>query len=116
MSTIPRRLTDPFGRKRETATGHVDEVDASKEEIFIASQWRLMWLKFKRHKLAMVGMFSVLLLYLIVAFNGFLSPYTPEARTQYPYAAPNGLHFFRDGAFDPHVKGLTLKADPATMS
>ncbi len=116
MSTIPRRLTDPFGRKRETATGHVDEVDATKEEIFIASQWRLMWLKFKRHKLAMVGMFGVILLYLIVAFNGFLSPYAPEHRTQYPYAAPNGLHFFRDGTFDPHVKGLTLKADPATMS
>src|SRR3712207_1204792 len=104
MSTIPRRLTDPFGRKRETVTGHVDAVEATKEEVFVASQWRLMWLKFKRHKLAMVGMFGVVVLYLIVAFNDFLSPCAPEARAQYPYAAPNSLHFFRDGTFDPHVK------------
>lgn len=116
MSTIPRRLTNPFGRKRETATSHVDEVDATKEEIFVASQWRLMWLKLKRHKLAMIGMVVVFLLYLTAIFNGFFSPYTPEYRTEYPYAAPNGLHLFRDGGLDPHVRGLTLKADPATMS
>ena len=116
MSTIPRRLADPFGRKRDTATGRVEDVDAVKEEIAIASQWRLMWLKFKRHKLAMTGMVGVALLYLMAIFNAFLSPYTPEQRTEYPYAAPNGLHLFRDGGFDPLVRGLALKADPATMS
>lgn len=87
-----------------------------RDEISVASQWRLMWLKFKRHKLAMIGMVVVVLLYLMAAFNGFLSPYTPDQRSQYPYAPPNGLHFFRDGGLDPYVYGVTMKADPATMT
>jgi peptide/nickel transport system permease protein len=111
MSTIDGRLAAPV-EGRETA---FDE-PVAKEEILVASQWRLMWLKFKRHRLAMIGMVGVILLYLMAVFNSFLSPYTPEHRTQYPFAAPNGLHFFRDGRIDPYVYGLTLKADPATMS
>lgn len=111
MSTIDGRLATPVD-SRETA---FDE-PAAKEEILVASQWRLMWLKFRRHHLAMIGMVGVALLYLMAVFNAFLSPYTPEHRTQYPFAAPNGLHLFRDGRLDPYVYGLTLKADPATMS
>lgn len=111
MSTIDGRLAAPV-EGRETA---FDE-PVAKEEILVASQWRLMWLKFRRHHLAMIGMTGVALLYLMAVFNAFLSPYTPEHRTQYPFAAPNGLHLFRDGSFDPYVYGLSLKADPATMS
>lgn len=111
MSTIDGRLATPVD-SRETA---FDE-PVEKQEILVASQWRLMWLKFRRHHLAMIGMTGVALLYLMAVFNAFLSPYAPEHRTQYPFAAPNGLHLFRDGRLDPYVYGLTLKADPATMS
>ncbi len=111
MSTIDGRLATPV-EGRQTA---FDE-PVAKEEILVASQWRLMWLKFRRHHLAMIGMVGVALLYLMAVFNAFLSPYTPEHRTQYPFAAPNGLHLFRDGRLDPYVYGLSLKADPATMS
>ncbi len=111
MSTIDGRLATPV-EGRQTA---FDE-PVAKEEILVASQWRLMWLKFRRHHLAMIGMVGVALLYLMAVFNAFLSPYTPEHRTEYPFAAPNGLHLFRDGRLDPYVYGLSLKADPATMS
>lgn len=111
MSTIPGQLANPLGQQ-PVATAEPEV----KEEILVASQWRLMWLKFKRHRLAMIGMVGVIGLYLMAAFNGFFSPYTPDQRSPFPYAAPNGVHFFRDGRFDPYVYGLTLKADPATMS
>lgn len=111
MSTIDGRLAAPVDERDTEAA-----IPEGKEEVFVASQWRLMWLKFKRHKLAMIGMVGVILLYLAAAFNGFLSPYTPEHRSEFPYAPPNGLHLFRDGGFDPYVYGLTLKADPATMT
>ncbi|MEJ7837882.1 MAG: ABC transporter permease, partial [Thermomicrobiales bacterium] len=32
------------------------------------------------------------------------------------HAAPNRIHFFRDGGISPYVNGYTLKADPATMT
>lgn len=111
MSTVPGQLANPLGQQ-PAATAEPE----AKEEILVASQWRLIWLKFKRHRLAMIGMVGVVGLYLMAAFNGFLSPYTPEHRSEFPYAPPNGLHFFRDGRIDPYVYGLTLKADPATMS
>lgn len=111
MSTIDGRLANPVGGE-ETATAE----PATKEEILVASQWRLMWLKFRRHRLAMIGMIGIVSLYLMVAINGFLSPYPTEARTPYPYAPPNGLHLFRNGTIDPYVYGLTAKADPLTMT
>jgi peptide/nickel transport system permease protein len=64
----------------------------------------------------MIGMAGVAMLYFIVLFNGFLSPYDPGARSTYPYSPPNGLHFFRDGKLDPYVYGLQMKADPKTMT
>jgi peptide/nickel transport system permease protein len=110
MSALTRRLPWRIGRDLEPA-GTVE-----KEEVMVAGQWKLMWWKFRRHKLAMIGMAGVAMMYLIVAFHGFLSPYDPLERSSYPYAPPNGLHFFRDGGFDPYVYGLQMKADPATMS
>jgi peptide/nickel transport system permease protein len=113
MSVIPRRLTR---RRDATPDDAADELTTTREDLAHASQWRLMWLKFKRHRLALIGLFGIIGLYLMMAFNGFLSPYAPEERMQYTYSPPNGLHFFRDWRLDPYVYGLTLKSDPATMT
>jgi peptide/nickel transport system permease protein len=110
MSAPTRRLPWPFGRTLEAAP------PAEKDAALVAGQWKLMWWKFRRHKLAMIGMAGVAMMYLIVAFNGPLSPYDPNERTSFPYSPPNGLHFFRDGSFDPYVYGLQMKADPKTMT
>ena len=116
MSAIAPRLKGLLWPRRTTPPGYDETDEAHQQDLAHASQWRLMWLKFKRHRLALIGMFGIAGLYLMMAINGFLSPYTAEQRTEYTYAPPNGLHFFRDGSFDPYVYGLTLKADPATMT
>ena len=36
--------------------------------ILVASQWTLMWRKFRRHRLAMVGGTVTILIYLVVLF------------------------------------------------
>lgn len=110
MSSLTRRLPWRVGRSIEPTP------TAEKDSVMVAGQWRLMWWKFRRHKLAMIGMVGIVILYLIVVFNGFLSPYNPGTRTSYPYAPPNGIQFFRDGSLDLHVNGLQMKADPKTMS
>lgn len=89
---------------------------AGDEVIEIATPRQLMWLKFRRHKLAMVGMSSIVLLYTLAVFNGFFAPSTPDARSSYPYAAPNRIHFWNDGGIDPYVYGLTVKTIPGTMN
>src|SRR5665811_1387496 len=74
-----------------------EETDHEEQSVYVASQWQLMWWKFKRHKLAMVGTAIVIVLYLIALFPHFLAPNNPnEVSAQYTYAPPQGLHFFRE--------------------
>ena len=42
---------------------------------YVASQWQLMWWRFRKHKLALISLFIVLALYGIVVFAEFLAPY-----------------------------------------
>src|SRR5690606_13687573 len=65
------------------------------EEVFIATQWTLMWRKFRRHKLAMAGTAKIIVLYLIALFCEFVASQDPVTRdTAYTYVPPQRLHFF----------------------
>jgi len=110
MSTVSSELPNSMPAVDE------DTTSVRSSGVAIASPRRLMWLKFRRHKLAMVGMGGIALLYLVAIFNGFLSPVGPDTRSKYPYAAPNGIHWFDNGSFSPHVYGLEAKTVPGTMN
>lgn len=88
--------------------------------VFMASQWRLMWWKFKRHKLAMIGGVVVLLLYVVALFPEFLSPADPnKVAASYTYAPPQRLHFIdrSDGfSIGMYVHGLESEINQETMS
>ncbi|NLW56281.1 MAG: ABC transporter permease [Firmicutes bacterium] len=80
------------------------------------SQWRLMWRKFKRNRIAVVGGIVVLLFYLVALFGDFIAPYTLEQRmTRYSYLPPQRVYFFAGGRFQPHVYALETGRDPITL-
>ena len=54
----------------------------------VASQWQLMLWKFKKHKLAMIALPILILLYLMAIFADFLSPALPD----YRYTELKGFH------------------------
>lgn len=82
------------------------------EAIYAASQWRLMWRKFIRNKVALVGGIIILLYYLSALFAGFLAPYTLSTRfKKYIYMPPQPIHFFNDGKFQPFVYDVKLTVD-----
>jgi peptide/nickel transport system permease protein len=87
------------------------------DRVYVASQWQLMWLRFRKHKLALIGTGIVFLLYATVIFQGFLSPYDIAQRSEFIYTRPQGLHFFDGGRFHlrPFVYGLIPKPDPQTF-
>jgi peptide/nickel transport system permease protein len=59
-------------------------------QIFLASQWKLMWWKFTRHKLAMAGAVVVILGYLTALFAEFLAPYDPnQVSIKYQLSPPS---------------------------
>lgn len=85
----------------------------------IATQWQLMWWRFKRHHMAMIGL-SVLALFVFIAlFAEVLAPYDPGKRnTRYLAGPPMGVHLIdtRDGfSLGPHVYARASKRDPVTL-
>ncbi len=86
--------------------------EKSLEAIYAASQWRLIWRKFIRNKVAIVGGIVILLYYLSALFAGFLAPYTLSTRfRRYIYMPPQPVHFFNDGKFQPFVYDVKLTID-----
>jgi peptide/nickel transport system permease protein len=82
-------------------------------EIAVASQWRLIWARFRKHKLAVVGSGVLIILYLLAAFHPFGSPYLPNMRNEnYVYAPPMRIHF--DG-LRPYVYDLKQTLDMQTF-
>ena len=91
-------------------------VDAN-ERYFVASQWQLVWWKFRKHKMALVAGAVLAVMYFIAAFCEFLSPYLPGTRfPDYLYAPPQRVRLLASGAgFGPHVLGLERGRDPETF-
>ncbi len=89
----------------------VENLTAEQEHYYFASQWRLMWWKLKRHKLAMVSSLILLLIYFSALFCGFLSPYNLHSRhIDFIYAPPQQIHFFHENQFvGPFVYGLEYR-------
>ncbi len=87
------------------------------EKLYAASQWQLMWRKFKDHKLAMIALFTLGVLYTIAFLAPFLAPYDPWDNSRNVYAPPMTLHFINDGKFSgPFVYGTKVQVDPSTFS
>ncbi len=88
------------------------------EEYYIASQWQLMWRKFKKHKLALGSIAVLVILYIGGIFCEFVTPYGLEARQiKYIYAPPQHIHFFDEKGFHihPFVYGIKRKIDIETL-
>ena len=90
---------------------------AAAERYYLASQWQLVWWKFRKHKMALVAGIVLGVMYLIAAFCEFLSPYLPGTRfADYLYAPPQRVRLLASGeAFGPHVYGLVRARDPETF-
>src|SRR3954465_1776362 len=90
----------------------------AEERVSVASQWQLMWWRFRKHKLAMIAAVVVLIFYFMVAFADFLAYADPESSdAQRGLIAPQPIVWFDpdSGAFFPHVPGLVGKRDPLTF-
>ena len=90
------------------------------ERYYTASQYQLVWRKFRRHKLALVGGPILIALYVVgVGFPEFFATQDLTKRHQdFVYAPPQRIHFFdADGVFHlrPFVYAQTRSRDPVTM-
>jgi peptide/nickel transport system permease protein len=89
----------------------------SRERARIISPARLMWWKFRRHRLAVASLVFLAAAYLATLFAGFVAPYDPMTRSRFLYAPPQSVHFVdADGVhLRPFVYGYKMSRDPKTL-
>ena len=97
-----------------TPATEVDEQEA--DAYYYASQWQLMWWRFRRHKMALIAAVLLLLLYLIAAFAEVVAPYEATSRfRRYQQAPPTQIHWFHERSFrGPFIYGVSQERDPVT--
>lgn len=88
--------------------------------IYVASQWKLTWWRFRKHKVAMVSGAIVIFVYLVALFAEFLAPFpTDMYNSRYTFAPPQRVHLFMNTEeglkFQPHVNGFDVEIDPVAL-
>ena len=91
----------------------VTRLSPEQEQIYMASQWRLMWFKFRRHRLAVISAFFLIAVYFIAAFAEFFAPYDANALdTDFIRAPPQLVHVVHEGSLrTPFVYPMTMTLD-----
>jgi peptide/nickel transport system permease protein len=91
----------------------VEAMTPEQERYFMASQWRMMWWKLRRHRLAVISGALLLFMYLAAAFCEFLAPYGLQTRnTDFIFAPPQRIHLWHEGAFvGPFTYGFDYRLD-----
>ena len=87
------------------------------ERFYLASQWRLMWWKFKRHRVAVISAVVLLLMYASTLVTEILVPYNLHTRhTDFVYAPPQTVRWVHNGRFaGPFVYKLDKSLDMETL-
>jgi len=80
------------------------------EEVRPLSQWRLIWMRFRRHRLGWWSTILLILLVVVLIFAEFFGPYNPsKGHLRFMRVPPTRLHFFDQGLRWPYVCATVLK-------
>lgn len=95
----------------------IEKLSPEQERIYLASQLRLMWWKFRKHRAAVISGLFLGLLYLSIPFSEFLAPYgLSQRQVEHIYMPPQRLHLFHEGSFvGPFVYGNKFELDLETL-
>jgi peptide/nickel transport system permease protein len=86
------------------------------ERVSVAPQWKLVWWRFRKHRLAVVSAGVLILLYLSVIFADFLAYADPLAsEAQRGLISPQPIQWFDSTGFNPTVPALVGARDPQTF-
>ncbi len=95
----------------------IERLSPAQERVYLASQWRLMWWRFRRHRLAVVSGVFLAVLYGSIFISEFLAPYNYQTRhIDHIFAPPQAIHLFHEGRFvGPFVYGLSYSLNMTNL-
>jgi peptide/nickel transport system permease protein len=95
--------------------------DAAPTRVAVAGQWKLMWWKFRKHRLALWSGVLVLTIYVIALLAPVIVPKDPNAyNAAYAYTPPMNVDFFSQDAdgnrtFGFHTYDWTVKTNALSL-
>jgi len=95
----------------------IEAMTAEQSKVYQASQLKLMWWRFKRHKVALWSGVFLAILYTMILMCEFLAPYNLHTRNvDHIYEPPRSVRFFHEGSFvGPFVYGRTMQLEMDTL-
>ena len=94
-----------------------DRLTPAQERYYMAPQWKMMWWKFRRHRVAVIAGFALLFSYASILITEFLTPYAlPTRNTEFIHAPPQRVRLFHEGALiGPFVYPLRYHLNMETL-
>jgi peptide/nickel transport system permease protein len=82
----------------------------------VATQWQLVWWRFRKHRLALLSAAVAVAFYLVVAGAEFFAYADPQAsEAQRSLVPPQPIHWLDGGRLSPHVFAVRGQRDPVTF-
>jgi peptide/nickel transport system permease protein len=104
------RVEEPPTPVPGTATSEAEE------RVSLASNWKLIWWRFKKHRLAMVSGVVLIVFYAVVLFPDFFATYDPEATdARLAFIPVQRLSLFDGWRWRPSVPAVAGKRNPVTL-
>src|SRR5262252_871836 len=89
---------------------------ASEERISVASNWTLVWWRFRKHRLAMFIASVLLIMYAVVLCPDFFSTQDPErTEARQAFIPIQGINLLESGRFEPWVPAIDGRRSPTTL-
>jgi len=90
--------------------------DAADERVYVASQWQLMWWRFRKHKPAMIAGVVMLGFYVIALLAPFFATTEPTlSEGDRSLMPPQRIHWFDGWKPSPHVFAVSGERDQVTF-
>ncbi len=95
----------------------IEKISPEQEKIYLAPQWKLMWWKFRQHRIAVWCGVFLAILYATIFISEFLAPYNIQTRNvDNIYSPPQQVHLFHEGEFvGPFVYRQNYKLNMETL-
>ena len=99
----------------EEAAGTFVGLKENAEAIYVAPNWKLVWWRFKKHKLALASSAVIIMITIVALFPEFFSTQDPNLTSATKSFIPvQALHLFDQGRIRPFVYGVEGGRNPTT--
>jgi peptide/nickel transport system permease protein len=114
---VRARATDHFVSEEPFDAHSIEALTPEQERFYLASQWQMMWWRFRLHRLAVWSAAIIAVMYASILVSEILAPYNLHSRhSDFIYAPPQAVHLFHEGSFvGPFVYPMTYRLNMETL-